>query len=180
MWWRSLNVNELLFRSFVLSLPLIIGGILHMVVVKLDLFSSLKIPIHPKWFGVNKTWRGFFVMPLATWPGVLLARALDPVFMSAPTLPLALALGLGYCLAELPNSFLKRRLGIKEGRTSEHFKWFFVVLDQADSAIGCLVAYSIFLHIEEKLFWFTAFLGTAVHLGLNVLLYKLKIRKNPY
>lgn len=158
-----------------------------MVAVKADILSYLKKPIHQRWFGKNKTWRGFFIMPLATWPGVVLAQKLEilsdlntPLLTSHPAWLLGLLLGFGYCLAELPNSYMKRRLGIKEGQTSDRYKWFFVVLDQADSAIGCLLAYRLLLPIS----WFTMVLtvvfGTVIHLLINVSLYKVGIRKNPF
>lgn len=158
-----------------------------MIAVKADILSYLKKPIHQSWFGQNKTWRGFFVMPLATWPGVILAQYLERVFdLSTPLLVghsailLALILGLGYCLAELPNSFMKRRLGIKEGKTSDRYKWFFVILDQADSAIGCLLAYRLVIAISWKLVIMTVVFGTVIHLILNVLLYLVGVRKNPF
>jgi hypothetical protein len=170
-----------------LLIPLIVGGITHMVVVKLDILSYLKKPIHQSWFGLNKTWRGFFIMPLATWPGVYLAQQLEGVFdLNTPLITsysswvLALWLGLGYCLAELPNSFMKRRLGIKEGLTSDRYKWFFIILDQADSAFGCMLVYCYLLNLNFLVFVATVALGTGIHLLLNVLLYKLKIRRNPY
>ncbi len=171
----------------ILSVPLIVGGIIHMIAVKTDILSYLKKPIHHRWFGQNKTWRGFFVMPSATWPGVILAQNLERVFdLSTPllighsSLLLALILGLGYCLAELPNSFLKRRLGIKEGKTSDRYKWFFVILDQADSAIGCLLAYRLVIPISWTLVVLTIVFGTIIHLVLNVLLYFVGVRKNPF
>lgn len=176
-----------LCRVFLLSLPLIVGGVLHMVAVKADTLSYLKKPIHQSWFGQNKTWRGFVIMPLATWPGVLLAQWLEglvdqnALFLRGhSSIALAIALGIGYCLAELPNSFMKRRLGIKEGQTSDRFKWIFVVIDQADSAIGCLLAYKLFVPVPWEIFWFTILFGTILHLALNMLLFQLRIRKNPY
>ncbi len=174
-------------RAFLLSLPLIVGGILHMVAVKADILSYLKKPIHQSLFGANKTWRGFFIMPLATWPGVLLAQYIEvvvdlntPLLTTTSSWLLAIYLGYGYCLAELPNSFLKRRLGIKEGLTSDRFKWTFIILDQADSAIGCMVAYKFLVDISWTDFWLTIILGTLIHLVFNILLFKAKIRKNPY
>lgn len=174
-------------RVFLLSVPLIVGGIVHMVAVKKDILYYFKKPIHQRWFGQNKTWRGFFIMPLATWPGVLLAQALESVFdlngpllREIPSWHLALHLGIGYCLAELPNSFIKRKLGIKEGQTSDRYKWLFVVVDQADSAFGCMLAYMLLIMLPWKIFWATIIFGTVLHLALNMLLYRLKIRKNPY
>jgi CDP-diglyceride synthetase len=181
-----LNVEDLKI-VLLLSIPLVVGGVLHMIVVKKDVLSYLKKPIHPRWFGHNKTWRGFFVMPLLTWPGVLLGQGLEgfvdlsrPLLTSVPSWQLALVLGLGYCLAELPNSFMKRRLGIKEGQTSENLKWVFVIIDQADSAIGCLIAYALLISIPAKIFLGTIVFGTALHLAINMTLFKLNLRKNPF
>lgn len=158
-----------------------------MIAVKVDILSYLKKPIHHRWFGQNKTWRGFLIMPLATWPGVILAQALErlfdfnaPILIGIPSWLLALCLGLGYCLAELPNSLMKRKLGIKEGQTSNNYKWLFVVIDQADSAFGCMIAYALLIDVPWKTFAVTIIFGTVLHLMLNMLLYKLKVRKNPY
>ena len=175
------------FHIVLLSLPLIVGGVLHMIAVKADILSYFKTPIHHRWFGMNKTWRGFIVMPLATFPGVLAAQKLEllidlnaPLLLNQSTLLLSIVLGLGYCLAELPNSFMKRRLGIKEGQTSEKFKWLFVVVDQADSALGCMLAYRILIPIPASTVILTIISGTILHLFINVSLYLLKIRKNPF
>lgn len=176
-----------LARVLLLSLPLVVGGILHMAAVKGDILSYFKKPIHHRWFGQNKTWRGFLVMPIATWPGVLMAQGLEPLFdLNAPlllqhsSLLLSLALGTGYCLAELPNSFIKRRLGIKEGQTADKNKWIFVLIDQGDSALGCMLAYLLFINLEWKIFFAAVAGGTIIHLIFNVLLYLLKLRKNPF
>jgi hypothetical protein len=126
-------------------------------------------------------------MPLATWPGVLLAQTWEPsldlsspLLVGHPSWLLALVLGLAYCLPELPNSFLKRRMGIKEGLTSERHKFFFIILDQADSALGCLIAYKIMLSISWQVFWATVLFGIVIHPLFNLMLYQLKIRKNPF
>jgi len=175
-----------LLNIFVLSIPLIVGGVIHMLFVKLDILPALKKPIDEKLFGKNKTWRGFVVMPMATWPGVVLAQGLDKLFNNEPLLAnqssllLALILGFAYCLSELPNSWMKRRLGIKEGQTSDEWKWLFVVIDQADSAIGCLLGYMLVVNISWDIFWATIFFGTGLHLILNMLLYQIGVRKNPY
>ncbi len=173
-------------RVFLLTIPLIVGGVVHMVAVKADILSYFKKPIHQRWFGQNKTWRGFLVMPLATWPGVFLAKSVEPLFeLNEPlfrnhsTLLVAVLLGLGYCLAELPNSFVKRRLGIREGQTSDRYKWFFVILDQADSAFGCLLAYRLLFPISMETMALAVGFGTVLHLLINVALYGAGLRKNP-
>jgi CDP-diacylglycerol--serine O-phosphatidyltransferase len=158
-----------------------------MIVVKKNILSYLKKPIHQSWFGQNKTWRGFVVMPLLTWPGVVLAQWLENLVDPSSQLMIlrssgliAVLLGMGYCLAELPNSFLKRRLGIKEGLVAQKNKWAFILLDQADSAFGCLLAYKILLPISWRLFWETIIFGTLLHLIINRSLYIVGVRKNPY
>lgn len=178
--------NEDYLQILLLVFPLIVSGVLHMVIVKMDILSYLKKPIHPRWFGVNKTWRGFVVMPLATWPGVVLAQwgegLLDlnaPLLSSHSSLLFAVFLGLAYCLAELPNSYIKRRMGIKEGKTADRFKVFFTTLDLTDSAFGCFLVYKWLLAISWAMFWWAIFLGAIIHLFFNLLLYLLKIRQNP-
>jgi CDP-diglyceride synthetase len=59
----------LIGQCFWLSLPVVIAGILHMVVVKKDWLPALKKPVDfgasiggERIFGDNKTWRGFVVM----------------------------------------------------------------------------------------------------------------------
>lgn len=158
-----------------------------MIAVKADILSFFKKPIQQKWFGSNKTWRGFVVMPLATWPGVVLAQYLEslsdlgtPLLLGTSSLLLAVLLGFGYCLAELPNSFIKRRLGVKEGQTADQYKWFFVILDQADSAFGCLFAYRLVINFNWQIFWMTIIFGTVIHLLINMSLYFVGIRKNPF
>lgn len=185
MSFNFLNAEDYL-RILLLVFPLIVSGVLHMIIVKKDILSYFKKPIHPRWFGVNKTWRGFIVMPLATWPGVVVAQKLEglldintPLLSYQSSFPLALALGLAYCLAELPNSFLKRRMRIKEGQTSERFKIFFIGLDLTDSAFGCLLVYRWLLPISWSFFWWAILLGAVIHLVFNLLLYQLKIRQNP-
>ncbi len=182
--WLSV---ENIFRIILLALPLIFGGILHMLAVKWDILSYLKKPLHQRWFGLNKTWRGFFIMPLACWPGVLAARTFEdvldisaPVFHLHSTIFISLCLGFAYCLAELPNSFLKRRLGVKEGQTSQKFTLFFIIFDQADSVLGCLMAYALLIPLDGNTFLGTMFAGTFIHLIFNYLLFRLKVRKNPF
>jgi hypothetical protein len=182
----SLPVHELI-RVILLSIPLVVSGVIHMIAVKADILSYLKIPIHQSWFGKNKTWRGFVVMLLATWPGVILGQSLEeildlntPLLTTAPSWLLAICLGLGYCLAELPNSFIKRRLGIKEGQTSDRYRVFFIILDQADSAIGCMLAYWLLIPMTLATAVATIIFGTVIHLLINLTLYLAGIRKNPF
>jgi len=66
-------MSELARQSFWLAIPVILSGILHMIVVKKDLFPSLNVPLDAgrsfrgsRIFGDNKTWRGVVFMVLCS------------------------------------------------------------------------------------------------------------------
>jgi CDP-diglyceride synthetase len=140
-----------------LAIPVIASGTVHLVVLKLDLLPGLRQrPIDGgacfrgrRVFGDNKTWRGAVVtiatMTITAW---LLAR-IDACCWPLPTLvpfaeanPVAwgLLLGTGYIAGELPNSFVKRQLGIGPGESGHGLTGIvFWVVDQIDSLAGMLL-----------------------------------------
>lgn len=179
-------MRELIIESFILLIPLIFSGILHMGVVTADLFKFLKVPIHKKLFGQNKTYRGFVVMPLLTIPGVYIASYFEHTlklslgFVDSNHIILGALLGLFYCIFELPNSLYKRRKGIAPGKMSKENALKHAVIDQADSGFGLIIIYYILLDVSlMHLFLFLA-LGTIIHLILNYLLFFLGLRKEPF
>lgn len=151
-----------------------------MIIVKKDYLSYFKIPIHQRWFGRNKTWRGVLVMPLATWLGVIITEMIFPLFAPHSLFLCGVILGLAYIAAELPNSFIKRRLGIKEGKLPERKRWLFGLMDQADSAIGCLIVYRFLLGTSWTILLLTLIIGTLIHFLLNLILYFAGIRENAF
>ncbi|MCC7440987.1 MAG: CDP-archaeol synthase, partial [Bdellovibrionales bacterium] len=138
---------------------------------------------HVPTFGAHKTWRGFAVMIAATVPGVWISAALDaPLFPESPAEQSALgaALGFAYAVAELPNSWVKRRIGIASGKRGRGAVGvLFALVDQADSALGCALVYALWLDISPLTFAVAAGLGPAVHLLGNVSLWALGFRKEP-
>ncbi|MFT4764621.1 MAG: phosphatidylserine synthase [Oleispira sp.] len=154
-------INVVLLALY-LQIPVVIGGVLHMVIVKRNYLSALVIPIHQGWFGANKTWRGLFVVPLLTAFGGLcmmplewlLTQAIGTSLLSQWNLALlGFIAGVGYVLAELPNSFFKRRIGIEAGVVPEDKKYWFIALDQLDSALGVAIAYWLMLGISLETAW---------------------------
>jgi CDP-diglyceride synthetase len=162
---------------YFLLLPAILGGVLNMVFVKLPLLRRWQIPMDGgkvlgdgrRVFGDNKTWKGFFGMIALTalsawlcWRGVYAHSFLRGAW-----------LGFAYVLFELPNSFIKRRLGVQAGTNGGFVQTFF---DQADSAIG----YALFLAVAIPVHWYDviwlAALATVTHYVINVLLYLVKLR----
>ena len=141
-----------------LSLPVILGGITHVVAIKKNVLPSLTrlrldggVQLRGRdLFGENKTVRGALVMTLATlfWTTVLdrlqagfslssELRYIAPEQLG--TIGLGVILGGAYILGELPNSFLKRQLDIGPGETARGpMMWFFWLLDQMDSAVMVL------------------------------------------
>jgi hypothetical protein len=158
--------------------------ILHAPVLALDLLKPLKRPLDGgatvggrRVFGDNKTWRGALFMisgpalaalALTRWPAFRDALPGD-VADAAPLLWGALV-GLGVVVGELPNSFLKRRLGIAPGtqrRTPGGMA--LVLLDQADLVPGvwlCLAPVYV-LGLGTVAVAFVAV--TIVHLVINVI-----------
>ena len=172
--------------SGILALPLIIAGTLHMAAVKRNLCPGLNRPLNERLFGRNKTVRGMILMPLFSVLGLFITVSLKlnvhgfSVFHSAPVVPLGLALGISYVLSELPNSYLKRRLGIQPGKLPARNRLFFLVLDQADSAIGCVLVYACLIDVPIAALILCVALGPAVHLVANVSLYTLRLREQPF
>jgi CDP-archaeol synthase len=109
-----------------LFLPVLGAPALHAPVLRFDLLRPLRRPLDggASWrgrrlLGDNKTWRGALVMTtgplLATvvlhrfaWYRRRLPVEVNPLLLGA-------LLGIGTVAGELPNSFLKRRLGIAPG-----------------------------------------------------------------
>jgi CDP-diacylglycerol--serine O-phosphatidyltransferase len=94
-------------------IPLIVSNVLHMVLVKKNLWSVLAKPIHARAYGNNKTWRGLVFVSLVNavvfciihWPNLIAFRGWEVV---AINFFIGWMYGLAYVLFELPNSWLKR------------------------------------------------------------------------
>ena len=171
---------DTLTQALILSVPLIVSGGLHMAVVKLDLLPGLRVPIARRWFGANKTWRGVVVMPVATVLGMWLTAAIWPdAFGRSDPTTLGILLGLAYVAAELPNSFVKRRLGIEPGKRPVRHRLWFTFADQADSAIGCALVYAWALRLSAATLLIIVALAPAIHLVVNYTLYLVHLRREP-
>jgi hypothetical protein len=196
-------VGALIAQCLWLSAPVALAGILHMVVVKLDLFRALKVPIDggrtiggERIFGANKTWRGFFFMVAASaalgaaqgllWGSWALRAGAAPLDFAAIGRGLAggyavvgAVLGLGYALGELPNSFVKRRIAIEPGKTTRGaIGAAFLVIDQADSVVAALGLAALFFGVSWRIVVAGTVCLTLLHLAINAGLYVAGVRKN--
>jgi hypothetical protein len=164
----------ILVHALYLISPVVAAGIVHSMVIKTDALRRLAVPLDggrtfrgEALFGEHKTWRGLAVMVVVS-TTTAAAIGLSPV--------LGACLGGAYSLAELPNSFVKRRLGIAPGARSLRGAAIQYVADQGDSAAGCTLALIPFVSGTALLA--TVFvLGFAIHAAVDALLYAFGVKQ---
>lgn len=186
-----MTVTELLvFNVLWVMLPTALAGIAHMLVVRQQWVEFLAQPIWLEGLGPNKTWRGVVAMMLFS---ALAVCGFELVVQ--PVLPVSqilwgLGLGLLYVLAELPNSFVKRRMGIAAGTQSAQRPWLSAAVDKMDSALLGSVVLALWIPGHEDQFglsepqsaWTVAVATLAVNSGIHAVLswilvvFKLKAR----
>lgn len=180
----------------------IVGGILNMVFTKTPFYRKHSAPIDrnktlkdgKRLFGDNKTWTGFFSMIVFTClaqvaKGLILSRCggeqFDDFYIRHENTLLynaaiGVALGFIYMLFELPNSFIKRRIDIPPGKTVRGFRGAaFFTYDQIDSLIGVMLVLVVVSGISWGKYLLYVLLGGATHIAVNLVLYLIKVRKNP-
>jgi hypothetical protein len=129
--------------------PLLLAAAISGLVLRYDWFAALRKPIDAglsyrgrRLFGDSKTWRGVFVAVVGCSVGAAIqkyllvdvARSIALVaYERLNVVAFGLAMGCGAMLGELPNSFVKRRVGIAPGKTtSGPLAFVFYVWDQLD------------------------------------------------
>jgi hypothetical protein len=172
-------VRDFHIHIYLFFLPLVIGNVLHMIVVKRNWFKGLAFPISKIRFGDNKTYRGIIVLPILTGLLALLSSFwVGPFKMSlAYDAFVGFGLGLAYILAELPNSYIKRKLGIANGAQSKKHKYLQYFTDKADSLIGVLVFYFLATNFSFYTILVLFCFGLVIHVGISQLLVVIKIKK---
>jgi CDP-diacylglycerol--serine O-phosphatidyltransferase len=159
-------------------IPLILSNVLHMVVVKKNLFPNLNIPISAATFGPNKSWRGIIVVCILNAFFQILINSIME-FQSAKTaLFNGAVLGLTYTLFELPNSWIKRRLGIKSGEKSKVNPFLFMLMDKMDSAFGVSLVSTIVFGLSTTQGVLFFIIAVSVHIFFSVLLVAGGIKKS--
>lgn len=193
----------LIVKMYITLISPIISGIINSIFCKTQHLNSINKPIDlgknfidkKRIFGDHKTWKGLFGYIILNiifsvifgyiWNITNLEKYNFFYINHENTLLfnilIGILLGLGYSLFELPNSFIKRRLDIKPGKTIEGFKKiFFIIFDQADSVFGVALVVWLFYPIGIRIYLFYIVLGTVTHLLINMLLYFLHFRKNMF
>lgn len=182
-----------LLETLYLILPLLVAGAVHALVIKKNLLPGLARPLDfgrsfrgARVLGENKTWRGVVLMSTVAVTVVLgqsLLYGYEPFrslsivdYSETSWLALGVALGLSYSLSELPNSFLKRRLGIPPGGVSRSRAAVQYVVDQADSAVGGTLALALFIGLGWDLALVFA-LGFVLHAGMDQLFFLFAVKR---
>jgi CDP-2,3-bis-(O-geranylgeranyl)-sn-glycerol synthase len=176
-----------------------LAGVFHVAWLKSALCRPFRRPIDGGliWrgkpvFGANKTFAGLMMMPIAT--AILFAvigecRAALPGWLQSglwdrPTSTYAMvgfAAGLAFMVAELPNSFIKRRIGVEPGQTGDSpaLRVCLMAIDRLDSTIGALIVLSIMMPIAPATWLWVLLMGPGTHAIFSVWLYKVGVKDRP-
>ena len=165
---------------YMFIIPGIIGNVLHMIVVNKNLLSFLAKPISVEMFGTNKTFRGFVFLPLAIGTVCLLESFFIGPFSTyyLSDFLIGLSLGLAYMLAELPNSFLKRRLGIAPGESAPNFRFFQLFIDKTDSLTGACIFYYFAMKTSFSVILLLFIISFLLHISISYILVLTKLKKS--
>jgi len=179
---------------------LVCAGATNMVFVKASILNGLSRPMDngvllrdgKRLFGSNKTWKGFFGMIVLTSIWLAIAGSLSARFPGIQSLSLisfedlkapfnawffGAIWGLAYVLAELPNSFVKRRIDIPPGKNATGTQGFlFLLLDQADSVIACVIVLPLFSSITWPDAIALVVLGSLAHYLANLGLFAVRLK----
>jgi CDP-2,3-bis-(O-geranylgeranyl)-sn-glycerol synthase len=174
--------------------PVVGAALAHAPVLTWDLLRPLKRPLDGgatvrgrRLFGDNKTWRGALAMSTGVLAATLLLSLWDGYWDELPAalrshgaLALGALIAAATVLGELPNSFLKRQLGIEPGaRRRSPLGVALAVFDQADFVpfIALFLLPLWTMPLTTVVVGFAAV--TAVHLVINVLGYAIGARSAP-
>lgn len=164
------------------------GLIHHFLVIKLNLLPFLAKPIdfYKNIFGNKKTFRGFFVMTFLSGLFFWIFEIFIDFEANISSFFCGCLLGFGYSLSELPNSFIKRRLGVLPSQKPKKFllKLFFEIIDHSDSIIGAILFLHLFYDPSFELIIKLFLIGFLLHLVVDFILHKFgykrsKTKKSP-
>jgi CDP-2,3-bis-(O-geranylgeranyl)-sn-glycerol synthase len=175
-------------QALFLFLPAYLGNMMAVIFPKLGLFKSLDFPVDmgrklrgEYLFGEHKTWRGVVAGIIGGIVAALLQYLLYTFFVQSRwiflfplDLPASLwwgfLLGLGALLGDLIKSFFKRRLHIKSGG-------IFFPFDQLDFIFGALLLGLLYYRPPWQHILVVILFTPLFHFFVNVIAYKLRLKK---
>lgn len=188
-------------RIFLTMSPLIFSGVSNMIFTKTPLYKKLRYPIDGNkilWdgrevFGKNKTWIGFLSMIIFSIIFQFISGFICNTFeieqyndlyrCNENTVLLNLVfgfwVGFSYMLFELPNSFIKRRIGITSGGHKKGLLGvLFFLIDQIDSMLGVMLILALYTDIGLIGYLKYVTVGMVMHVIVNLILMSFKVRKS--
>jgi CDP-2,3-bis-(O-geranylgeranyl)-sn-glycerol synthase len=142
--------------------------------------------------GDNKTYRGLVIMIPAVGLSFVIVRLLfmlTPLESAAGLWRLSVLqygllgtwAGFGFMVGELPNSFIKRQIGIPPGSAPRHAvaRMICFVVDRLDSIAGGLLALAAVVVTPLWTWLCLLFIGPAFHLSFSLLLFRLGVKARP-
>ena len=168
-------------------LPALGGALAHAPVLSFDLFPRLKQPLNERLFGANKTVRGALVMAGGTLVATIALHRLPAYRERLPAelrdagpLPHGALLGAAVVLGELPNSALKRRIGIAPGeRAGSPLGMALAIHDQADFVLGAWPLLAPVWRMRPREVAEVFALVAGVHMAVNLIGYAIGARTSP-
>jgi CDP-archaeol synthase len=190
-------VRDVLFplaQALYLFAPLVLAGAISGAVLRFELFPGLRRPIDGgatfrgrRIFGDSKTWRGVAVavvgcVAAAAIQTYLVAGVARPVAIvelrGADVVPFGVAMGAGAMLGELPNSFVKRQIGIAPGKTtSGPLAALFYVWDQVDLLTAAWPLISFWVRPTPRIVAASFVVALVIHPTVSLAGYLLHARK---
>lgn len=183
-----------MLRMYMTAASVILGGIANMIFCRTSFYRKHRSPVDggrclrdgKRIFGDNKTVIGFISMIVFTSAFQILSGLADLKLSLSElyrihenTLLFNAAagalLGFSYMICELPNSFVKRRLGIEAGSTNRGINF---IMDQADSMTGMAAVLYFISDITLLRAVQYILLGSVTHVAVNLMLKFFKIRRS--
>jgi hypothetical protein len=167
-------------------LPALGSPLAHAPVLRWDLIPALNRPISGRLFGANKTWRGVLMMNAGTVAGAEILyrvpayRRRLPQAVAASHTRAGMLLGIAIWAGELPNSFIKRRLGIPPGGQRRSPLGIAISLfDQADWVPAASLLLRPVWRMRGREIVEVAAMVTVIHIPINVVGYLIGARTAP-
>ncbi len=170
-------MNNIFQHILIVVAPLVLANTLHMLLVKRSWLNFINIPISDQLFGSNKTWRGFVFLTVVNAFLVFLMTQLFSIPINNSAL-LGAILGFTYLLFELPNSYMKRKLGVTPGAKHQQYRYFFSWVDKSDSAFGLSLVYYLLGYVDWKMAILLYFICSITHIISSLILVGLKIKSS--
>jgi hypothetical protein len=176
-----------LAQTLTLLLPILVAGVIFIIVLKKNFLNFLNRPIdagiklkNQPLLGRNKTYRAPVIYITISIIICLILNIglaynlpwIHPIF-AQPPLTLGFLYGFSYSLAELINSFIKRRLKIPPGASKNLFQY---LVDTTDGIILASLTLSLIYGANYFQLLLIFLIGSTLHISTDLLMKLLKLK----